>query len=93
MTISKEIVAGAVFLFCAIAGIYLAAGWPGLGVTLITVVIARTALHLFNKKSKLAKAGGVILYSDLLLTFLMPKSSRAAIHDLEEAEKKKSLDE
>ena len=90
MTNKKEIVAGLIFLLCASIGIFLATGWFGLLAVIVTIILAQLALLLFNRKSFLAKSGGVILYSDLLFKLLVPRSTRRAIQELEEAEKKNS---
>lgn len=90
MTVTREFVAGSILLLCAVAGIYLAAGGFGLITVLVMVILARIALHLFNKKSLRAKTGGVIIYSDLLFKLLMPKTSRVAIQELEKTENQKS---
>jgi len=93
MTYTKEFYVGLVFLVCAAAIIALATGWAGLLSIAIMILLASVALHLFNKKSLLAKTGAVFIFGELLFKLLMPRSSRLAIKELEEAETKDSANQ
>ena len=88
-TNTKELIAGSAFLLVAAFVVWLATGWWGLAFMVIMTLSTWFILYLFNKKSLVAKTGAVILNTDLLVKLLMPKSSRNAIRELEEAEKKK----
>lgn len=64
-----------------------AAGIHGLLYVGITAAIGMLALVLYSSKSKASKIGAFVLFPELLTKFLMPKSTKKAIKDLEKNEK------
>jgi TctA family transporter len=46
------------------------------------------ALFLYSRKSKIAKAGAILVFPEILTKFLMPKRTKRAIDELNEKENK-----
>lgn len=53
----------------------------------ITVSTGMLALVLYSSKSNVSKIGAFVLFPELLTKFLMPRSTKKAIKDLEKNEK------
>lgn len=88
MKITKEYIAGIIFVLLAALLVWLVGGPRGFLRVGIAVLFAWIALFLLNRKSILSKTGTMILNPDLLVKFLMPRKYREAIKQLEESEKK-----
>lgn len=88
MKLSREFIAGIIFILLAVLLVWWIGGKFGLLRVGITVLVAWVALYLLNKRSILSKTGAMILKPDLLVRFLMPRKYREAIKELEETEKK-----
>jgi hypothetical protein len=54
----------------------------------IMFVFGMLALFLYSLKSKTAKVGAVLVFPEILAKFLMPKSTKRAIDELNEKENK-----
>ncbi|MGW8248987.1 MAG: hypothetical protein ACWGOV_12860 [Acidiferrobacterales bacterium] len=88
MKLTKEFIAGIVFILLVVLLVWWVGGQAGLIRVGIAVIVAWIALFLLNKRSILSKTGAMILKPDLLVRFLMPRKYREAIKQLEETEKK-----
>lgn len=87
MKIAKEAAIGIVALLAILGAIAASTGAYGLLYIGFAFVIAVISINLFSRKSKLAKAGAVILNTDLLFKLLMPKQYKKRIRELEERER------
>jgi hypothetical protein len=55
---------------------------------MITILFGLLALFLFTRKSKVAKAGAIVLFPEILTKFLMPRNIKQEINKLSEKETK-----
>jgi len=88
MKLTKESIAGLIFILLLVLLVWWTGGKLGLLRVGIAVLVAWIALYLLNRKSVLSKTGAMILKPDLLVRFLMPRKYREAIKELEDSEKK-----
>lgn len=84
---NKETVVGIVLTTLIVFVVGYAGGVHGLFYVGITMATGMLALVLYSSKSKVSKIGAFVLFPELLTKFLMPKSTKKAIKNLEQNEK------
>lgn len=63
-------------------------GVNGLVFLMVTIILGMLALFLFTRKSKVAKAGAIVLFPEILTKFLMPRNIKQEINKLSDKENK-----
>lgn len=63
-------------------------GVNGLVFLMITTFFGLLAMFLFTRKSKVAKAGAIVLFPEILTKFLMPRNIKNEINKLSDKETK-----
>ena len=86
MKINRETIVGVVLAIVVFGVIAAVTGLYGIFYIGLAIIIAIVSINLFTRKSVAAKAGAVILNTDLVYKFLMPRRYKKAIKVLEEKE-------
>ena len=76
---NKETIVGVIAFLAFLLIIHFALGLDFLIYFTLVFLIAIVAMHLFYKKSLIAKTGAIIIYNDLLFKLLMPKKYKKQI--------------
>jgi hypothetical protein len=85
---NKETIIGMASVIAAVAVVGNIVGVNGLVFLMITILFGLLALFLFTRKSKVAKAGAIVLFPEILTKFLMPRNIKQEINKLSEKETK-----
>lgn len=83
---NKETIIGMGSVSAAVAVVGYIVGVNGLVFLMITILFGLLALFLFTRKSKVAKAGAIVLFPEILTKFLMPRSIKQEINKLSDKE-------
>jgi hypothetical protein len=83
---NKEAIIGMASALAAVGVVGCVVGVSGLIFLMITILIGLLALFLFTRKSKVAKAGAIVIFPEILTKFLMPRSIKQEINKLSEKE-------
>lgn len=83
---NKEAIIGIVAVLAASTVVGHIVGVNGLTFLMVSIVLGMIALFLYSRKSKVAKAGAIVLFPEILTKFLMPKNIKREINRLSEKE-------
>ena len=81
---NKETIVGVIAFLAFLLVIHFVLGLDFLIYFSLVFLVAVVAMHLFYKKSLIAKTGAIIIYNDLLFKLLIPKKYKKQIMGLKE---------
>lgn len=85
---NKEAIIGMASVSAVVAVVGYIVGVNGLVFLMVTIILGMLALFLFTRKSKVAKAGAIVLFPEILTKFLMPRNIKQEINKLSDKENK-----